>query len=176
MTLGLVYKRTRTWGVNEFPQLEYYSDASFADHVDTAQTQGGFCARFPGQAVSTFVSRLAQLLLMSTYHAEMHFASMAGKDIMYKRALFAELGFTLTGPTKLHVDNAATILDGGAPIRKFPQQSKHFRLADRLIHEPTMTGAVKLIKVPGTNNVAGALTKPLPAAAFRKYNAVFHGV
>ena len=176
MHRGLVFRKTKEWGVDEFPQLEYHSDASLADHIDNGRTQGGYCANFPGQAVSTYVSQLSSLILTSTFHAETHFASKATKDIMYKRALFREIGITLTGPTRLHIDNAATVLDAGSTIRKFSQQSKHFRIDDRLVHEQVDNGEVVIIKADGKNHVADALTKPLAQAAFVAYNNIFHGV
>ena len=176
MHRGLVYRKTKEWDIDEFPQLEYHSDASLADHVDNGRTQGGYCANFPGQAVSTYVSQLSSLILTSTFHAETHFASKATKDIMYKRALFREIGIQITGPTRLHVDNAATVLDAGSTIRKFSQQSKHFRIDDRLVHEQVDNDEVVIIKVDGKNHVADALTKPLAQAAFVAYNNILHGV
>jgi len=95
---------------------------------------------------------------------------------MYKRALFREIGISLTGPTRLHIDNAATVLDAGSTIRKFSQQSKHFRIDDRLVHEQVDNGEVVIVKADGKNHVADALTKPLAQAAFVAYNNIFHGV
>jgi hypothetical protein len=176
MTLGLTYYKSDKFEGNVFPQLSYYSDASFGDDHQSGKTQGGFCANFDGQAVSTFVSRQSSVVCVSTFHAETHFCSQAAKDIMYKRALFKELGFHLTGPTPLYVDNAAVILDAGSDIRKFSQQSKHFTIAERLVHQCVDDGSIVLIKANGKFHKADALTKPLPREPFQRYNNELHAM
>jgi hypothetical protein len=184
---GITYHKTKDWDHDEYPQLEYGSDASLADDPDTLKTQGGYVARFPGQAATTFVSRQSATLCTSTYQAETHFASEAVKDIYYKRALFNELQFTITGPTRLFIDNQATVLDSGSPIRKFSSKSKHFTLQERLATQATEDGSVQIIKIDGSQGITltsdsihrlhdcDAMTKPLAKEDFQRYSLSLMG-
>ena len=174
MQLGLIYRKTRDWGPNEWPQLTYHSDASFADVIDSAKTQGGYCASFANQPVSTFVSRQSGRMCVSTFDAERYFAFLAALDIIYKRQLFTELGFPPAGPTPLYIDNQATVLDAGSEIPKFSQQSKHFRVAERTLDEQVYSGNLDIREIDGKKNRADALTKALPAVDICRYNAEFH--
>ena len=176
MKRGLTYNKTQDWDGGDYPQLGYFSDASLAGDPDTAKTQGGYCANPHGQAVSTFVSKQSSLVPTSTFHAETHFASLAARDIAYKRNTFTGLGFTPTGPTQLYIDNQATVLDAGSPIRKFSQKSKHFAISERFVHQMVDDNAITIIKISGKHHKAGALTKPFAKEPFQRYNDEFHAI
>ena len=174
ITNPIVYRKTRDWAIDEWPQLEFGSDASYNDDPDNSKSQGGYIGRFKNQAASTFVSKQSATVVTSTYQAETHFASDAAKEIVYQRAVLNEIGVTQTGPTPLHVDNAAAVLDVNCRVRKFSKKNKHFTLQERYARQCSEQGEIKMIKTPGTELDADAMTKALPRALFGAHHNTLH--
>merc|ERR1712166_76381 len=170
----MVYRKTRDWRKNEWPQLTFGSDASFNDDPDTSKSQGGYVGRFNNQAASTFISKQSATVVTSTYQAETHFASEAAKEIMYQRTLLNELGITQTAPTPLYVDNAAAVLDISSELRKFSKKNKHFTLQERYVHQCVADDQIAVIKIDGNNFDADAMTKALPKQPFAGYYTSLH--
>lgn len=174
ITNPLEYRKTKEWAADEWPQLEFGSDASFNDDPDTSKSQGGYVGRFEHQAASTFVSKQSATVVTSTYQAETHFASLAAKEIVYQRAVLNEIGATQTGPTPLYVDNAAAVLDVNCRVRKFSKKNKHFSLQERYARQCSEQGEIKMIKTPGAALDADSMTKALPRVPFNTHHATLH--
>ena len=71
-------------------------------------------------------------------------------------------------PITLYLDNAATVLMAGAPIKKFSQASKHFDIEEKWITQCVSDGILRVRHMPGSIEDGGkgfaadAMTKPLP--------------
>ena len=87
-------------------------------------------------------------VLTSTYQAESAFAGRAAKEAIYKRNLFRFLGVLREGPSKMYVDNKATVLSAGAPIRKWSPASKQFDIEEKFIVECVERGIIEIHHKP----------------------------
>jgi len=170
----LIYVKTREWGPHEFPQLKFFSDASFNDDPDTSKSQGGFVGSFDDQAAAVFSSGQSATVMVSTYAAEKHFVFKTCKQIMYLRMWLNEVGIPQLAPTPIFCDNAATVSDLNCTVPKVTRNNKHFTLQTRYANECADLGHVKIIKADGKDLVADALTKVLPREAFHRYSNRMH--
>lgn len=173
---GITLRQTRKWGGDEFPEYRMYSDAGYvSDHV-SAKSQVGYVGGFNGNACTTAASGMSNVVCSSTRHAEQYAASMTAREAMYKKGWHSEVGIRYNGPIKLFVDNSATVLaHEGAPLQKFSNATKHFRVYERYVTECVMRGDIIMIKMDGTKLMADAMTKALPRPALEKHRDQIEG-
>ena len=114
-----------------------------------------------GGAVS-WSSRLQTITALSTTEAEYVAAVDAGKDVVWMRQLLAELGFTLSAPSVLCMDNQSAI-----SVAKNPEhhgRMKHLDLRFYWLRDVVDSGLIAPVFVPTTAQVADIFTKPLARA------------
>ena len=105
--------------------------------------------------------------------AELYAVIEACKQVVWLRGLLSELHMHQHSATRIYTD-ARTLLD----IAKEPilhARTKHFRLRQGYLRDLVTDGVVKLIHIPGTENVADILTKPLPKPQFEYLRNKFMG-
>lgn len=172
------------WRKGEFPAWSIMTDASFADDLFDRKSQGGYAGGFEGKSITTAASAKSPRVLTSTYQAESSFAGRAAKEVIYKRNLFRFLRVLNPGPTKMYVDNKATVLAAGAPIRKWSPASKQFDIEEKFIVECVERGIIEIHHKhgsipehpqPGDGFVADAMTKPMNAYEMAFYYPELHG-
>lgn len=78
------------------------------DSTGTGRSTSGYLLTIGGGGVS-WSSRLQSLVAQSTTEAEYIAAVDAGREAIWMRNLLQELGYTLAGPTVLHMDNQSAI-------------------------------------------------------------------
>eukprot|EP00961_Rhodomonas_salina_P027656 373724-Rhodomonas_salina.1 len=110
---------------------------------------------------------------LSSAEAEFVAASICGQEVIYLRALLTGLGFPPDGPTRIWEDNAVCIQMSENPTHA--DRARHIDTRLYFLQDMVRDGIVKLIKVQGTENVADALTKSLPAPAFEKHHTYLWG-
>jgi hypothetical protein len=167
--VGIVYSCVVPLAPTAFPEMVIESDASFADCDDTGKTQGGHVHRFRNMAVHASVSSRSTTICTSTTHAETYWASEACRHIKYEVMLYHELGLSVPLPVELRIDNAATVNEAGAPIRKFSARTKHFTIAEKFVHQCNEEGLIRIVKWPGTDLSADAMTKSLVAPTYNRH-------
>jgi hypothetical protein len=174
--IGIVYKRSRIydWRNGDWPQLEFFCDASLGDDAATRRSQGGYIGRFMAQAPHVFRSGGSSKVNLSTTTAELNWAAEAGRDIEYERAFFQFLGFALDAPVKLYCDNAAAVLHVQSPIKKFSPRTKALDMKTKHVVELVHHNVLQLIHVPGTDNPADMMTKPSTTAMIEKFYPILH--
>jgi hypothetical protein len=168
MGKGITYTKGRDYGPDEYPELIYGSDASYANHSD-AKCQGGYTGRFIGQAITSAVSGKSSTVATSTCHAELYWASECSRQIMYEVQLLHEIGIKVPLPVVHHIDNAAAVIDAGSPIRRFSQRTKHFLIAEKYAQQCSEMGITKITKIDGNLLDADAMTKALPGVTLKRH-------
>ena len=137
-------------------EVEIYSDASWsAKH----STSGGLVL-FWGCLVAWW-SRLQKSVSASTAEAEYFSAALAAREGVYVRDLIDDLGFGVTAPTPLYLDNKATIELTQDPVafKKTKHILRHaYELRDRVAHR-----VLRPAFVPTHEQLADVLTKSLSA-------------
>ena len=88
---------------------------------------------------------------------------------MYEIQWLHEVGLKVPLPVTLNIDNMATVLDAGSPIRRFSQRTKHFLIAEKYLNQCVEMGVVKIVHRTGTELDADAMTKALPGCVLKKH-------
>ena len=99
--------------------------------------------------------------------AEVNAAVEAAKEIVWLRALLAELGMTQLEPTVLYADNKSmiTLCTEYSGNHK---RVKHYLNRINFMLEKVHTGVIKLEYMPTTEHKADGLTKALTGAPFKR--------
>src|ERR1700761_6771813 len=85
-----------------------YSDADHGGNPDNGKSTGGFVVKIGPGAVS-WSSKLQPLVALSTTEAEHISAVEVGNKILWMRQFMGELGYTISGPSLLRMDNQLAI-------------------------------------------------------------------
>ena len=85
-----------------------YSDADHGGNPDNGKSTGGYVVKI-GSGVVSWSSKLQPLVALSTTEAEHISAVEAGKEILWMRQFMGELGYDISGPSLLRMDNQSAI-------------------------------------------------------------------
>lgn len=154
----LVYSPT---GSNEL--FITHSDADLGGNVDNARSTAGFVISIGGGAV-LWSSRLQRQVSMSSTEAEYTTAAATGTEIMWMREFFDKIGYDISKPSPLYLDNASAI-----QVAKNPEHQstmKHVHRSHHWLRERVEEGDIRVQHVPGAENVADIFTKPLGPTKF----------
>ena len=143
------------------PTLDYevYSDSDWC----VAHSTSGSCHLVRGRVVHASSKRQHSISLSST-EAEIMAASLAAQEAIFHRSLFAEMGFDMSEPTTLWVDNMGAV--ECTQRRESLSRSRHIERRYLKILEWVAEGKL-VVKYKNTKeNHADMFTKPLESAAF----------
>ena len=149
-----------------------YSDSDWAACVDTRKSVGAYVLFLNGGPVS-WRSKQQTSVALSTCEAEFMAASKASTEALWLRRILAGLGCVQRTCTPLYEDNRAALLLADNPVHK--ERTKHIDMHLHSLRERVANGVVKLIQCPTHDMTADALTKALPAPAFRRHREVLFG-
>jgi hypothetical protein len=147
------------------PALYAYSDASFISHSD-GKSHMRFCIGY-GSKSGFFYARSAKqkMVTLSSTESEAYTAVEATKDILYFRNVLAELGFPLTSPTSLQVDNKS-LIELATRFSGNHKRVRHFLVRIHFLMEQVKEKTISMEYVDTTANIADQLTKPLTGSSF----------
>ena len=141
---------------------EAYSDSDWS--VSHSTTGGVHC--IGGRAISASSKRQVSVALSST-EAEIMAASYVGAEVMYTRGLLREMGYDMSKPTTLWVDNLGAV--ELSKRRESSQRSRHIERRFLKIREWVAEGNI-VVKYKNTkDNRADLFTKPLAPADFDRH-------
>ena len=150
---------------NQGPRrIEAFSDADYAQDVETRRSTSGAVCKFAGGAV-TWLSQKQKCIALSTTEAEIIAANEAAKDVIWLKRLFSDLTDLVDLPV-LRCDNIGAVKLGKNP--EFHKRSKHIDTRYLWIRERYISGDLKLEHVAGDNQAADILTKPVPKPKFQR--------
>eukprot|EP00961_Rhodomonas_salina_P143258 1927796-Rhodomonas_salina.1 len=154
-------------------RIEGWVDSDYAADPDTRRSVTGYVLSMNNGPVS-WCSKHQSCTTLSSAEAEFVATSICWQEVIYLCALLTSLGFPPNGPTCIWEDNAACIQMSENPTHA--DRARHIDTRLYFLRDMVRDGIVKLIKVPGTENVADALTKSLPAPAFEKHRTYLWGL
>ena len=105
-------------------------------------------------------SKMQKTTALSTAEAEYYSASTAATEVLYPRFLLDGLGFAQARPTPIHEYNSACIEWGNNVIGGI-ERAKHIDIRKHFAHEVIQNGAMRLIKVPTSAQLADIFTEGL---------------
>jgi hypothetical protein len=114
----------------------------------------------------TWRSKKQTICVLSSTEAEYIALSEAGREILWLRGLYDELGFIQNSPTILCGDNNGAMAIAKNPL--FHHRTKHIRLRYHWIREE-INRSIILQPCRDTDQTADVLTKALPRPKHRKH-------
>ena len=115
-------------------------------------------------AVAKDVTTRQKCITMSSTEAEIVAASACALEVMYVRALLAELGMEQRLPTKLYVDNSGAV--ELSRDRKSCHRSRHVDRRYFKVRELAALGHLRVEHIDTAKNSSDLLTKPLSLPKF----------
>ena len=141
-----------------------YSDSDFAGCDETRRSTGAY-AFFVCGGLVTWKSKRQALVTLSTAEAEYVALSEAAKEAIWIKRLITELQGSCGGAT-LREDNQAAIRIAENP--ELHARTKHIDVRYHWIRDVIQSKEVKMEYCPTRDNVADALTKPLPRVGLQR--------
>ena len=143
-----------------------YSDADHGGNPDNGRSTGGYVVKIGSGAVS-WSSKLQSLVALSTTEAEHISAVEAGKEILWMRQFMGELGYEISGPSLLRMDNQSAIA-----VSKNPEhhgKMKHLSLRLFWLRDAVQDGLIGPTFVRTQDMVADIFTKALDRFKVQKF-------
>ena len=112
-----------------------------------------------GTGAISWCSKLQGLVTLSTTEAEYVAATSAGQEILWLRNLFTELGYNLSSPSMLYVDNQSAM-----SVAKNPEhhgRMKHLDLRFYWLRDEVEKGSIYIQHLQTEEMPADILTKAL---------------
>eukprot|EP00961_Rhodomonas_salina_P076518 1027532-Rhodomonas_salina.1 len=110
---------------------------------------------------------------LSSSEAEFVAASQCGVEVVYLLVLLKGLGVEQKGATSMWEDNVSCIMMSENQVNR--ERSRHIDTCIYFIHDLVSNGVMKLVKVPGVDNVADVLTKSVPFPTLEKHSRYLWG-
>ena len=148
--------------------LVAYSDSDWAEDKDDRHSTSGQIFCLAGGAVS-WTSRRQSTISLSSTEAEYKAASDTCRQMAWLRSFSIELGYDMSHPTPLYVDNTGAIFLSVNPVVE--RRTKHVDVWYHFIREFYESGAVAIYHVETENMLADALTKNVPLSIVEKFRS-----
>jgi hypothetical protein len=133
-----------------------YSDADHGGNPDNGKSTGGYVVKIGSGAVS-WSSRLQPLVALSTTEAEHISAVEASKEILWMCQFMGELGYDISGPSMLRMDNQSAIAVSKNP--EHHSRMKHLSLHLFWLRDAVQDGLIAPTFVPTQEMAADIFTK-----------------
>jgi hypothetical protein len=162
-----------TNGSEQEQQLLAYSDADFAGCLDTRKSTGGYLI-FKGNNLIAWQSKLQGNVTLSTTEAEYVQLSVTVRELVCFKALEGKMKGSQ--PTSIHCtmrgDYQGSIKLAVDP--SYRRRTRHIDEHHHYVREQVEQGVIKLEYVQSKDNLADALTKPLPKPALASFTSKFN--
>jgi hypothetical protein len=156
-------------------RLEYHVDGSFlayacsdaswaADQIDRRSRSGIIVFVF-GMAVY-WASRKQTAVTISSFEGETVSFTDTSKEVLWLRRVLEFLGFDISLPTPIIIDNAAT--EAFATTAQVTSRTKHIDIKHFFNKQHVLNGDIVPVHAPTTDEIADILTK-LPGPLFDKF-------
>ena len=160
--IGLRYSSSPTKPV----RLYSFADASWNNSdCDKAKSTSGILT-FYGNDLIDWASSIQKITALSPAEAEHNAAFDSARTLTYTRMLLDELGYPETTASTIYEDNTACIAQSKNPVNF--KRSRHVNLRFHYLRELTETREVECSYISTHEQLADALTKPLPGPQFNK--------
>jgi hypothetical protein len=146
-----------------------HSDADLGGNVDNSRSTAGFVVSVGGAAVQ-WSSRLQRHTALSSTESEYTTASATGCEMIWMREFLDEIGYDISRPSPLYIDSNSALL-----VAKNPEHQstmKHVNRSFHWIREKVANNEIKVIHIPGVDNMADIFTKPLGRLKFSRFRTM----
>lgn len=152
--------------------LKGYTDSDHGRDIDTRRSTSGY-AFLINNGIVSWKSYLQKTVALSTTEAEYIAASDGVKEAIWLRQLLKDIGFEEKEATSIMIDNqSAIILTKNAELH---QRTKYIDVRFHFIRDYVNNGMIKPIYIATEDQIADALTKPIPTRKFHE-NIMLFGI
>ncbi|GMF49695.1 unnamed protein product [Phytophthora fragariaefolia] len=144
--------------------LSAYSDADYANNVDTRRSVSGYVTYLFGSSPISWRSSLQKLVTLSTTDAEYVALASTVQEVLYLKQVMLELGYDHVDPVRIGENDQATIR-----ISKNPEhhgRCKHIDIRYFFIQERQQAQDIDVFYCPTDKMPADILTKALTPEVF----------
>ena len=134
-----------------------YCDADHANSSDHGRSISGY-AMMLGNGCFSWSSKKQTATALSTGEAEYYAIVHAGREVNWVRQLLAEIGFSPSTATTLHIDNTSSIRMIETPDQ-VTNHTKHINIAYHWIREEVQKQTILPEYVPSDKNLSDIFTK-----------------
>lgn len=147
------------------PVFRSFTDSDWA-MSDGRKSISGYVILCGGGPI-TWSSKQQTIVALSSCEAEYISCMHCARQIIWLRTLFHELGFTQDIPTLLYCDNQGTVVCTHDPHSH--SRMKHIDIRVHFIRDCVNHGFIDVQHIPGIQNPADLLTKPLEKLVHQKW-------
>ena len=163
-TLGLTFKRCTS-----IPRLVGYSDSSHNVDQDDGKSTAGHIF-YLGESPISWCSQKQETVALSSCEAEFMGGTEAAKQAIWLQDVLSEITGTACEKVVIRLDNKSAIALTKNPV--FHGRSKHIHRRYHFIRECVENGQVEVEHVPGNEQKADILTKPLGRIKFKEMRSL----
>jgi hypothetical protein len=163
LDMGITYSAPQGLKLNI---MEAWVDSDYAADPDTRRSVTGYIITLNDGPIA-WKSKRQACVTLSSAEAEFVAASICGVEVLYIRSILRGFGYRQDKPTTVWEDNAACIAMSENPVN--PEKSRHVDTRYNFLRDMDKSKQLKLRKVPGTENIADALTKALDGPTLHKH-------
>lgn len=148
--------------------LHAYSDADWAGNKDDYTSTGAYIVYIGKQHIS-WASRKQKSVSRSSTEAEYRSVADTAAELKWILSIATELGIPLSGIPTIYCDNIGATQLCANPV--FHSRMKHVALDYHFIREQVQQKSLRVSHVCSADQLADALTKPLPRPRFQTLSA-----
>lgn len=161
INLGLVFKRSSL----KETKLVGYSDSSYNVDPDDGKSTTGHIFYLNGSPIS-WCSQKQEIVALSSCEAEFMAGTEAARQAIWLQALLEEVVGSSRERVVIMIDNQSAIALTKNPV--FHGRSKHIHTRYHYIRECVENGQIEVKHIPGSEQKADILTKPLGRIKFKE--------
>ncbi|KAG7593974.1 Ribonuclease H-like superfamily [Arabidopsis thaliana x Arabidopsis arenosa] len=143
--------------------LHAYSDADWGGNQDDLTSTGAYIVYLGKQPISWAAKKQTGVARSST-EAEYRALTEAASEVKWVHSLMTDLRLPLTATPVLYCDNIGATYLSANPV--FHSRMKHLALDYHFVREQVQAKTLRVSHISSTDQLADALTKPLPRARF----------
>lgn len=143
-----------------------YADSDWAGDPADRRSQTGYIF-ISANGPTEWASKKQSTVSLSVMEGEIMAVTSAAQSVYFQRNVFSELKLPFPKPFCIYEDNQGTICLSETSV--IGKRTRHMDLRFKFLNQAVQDGIIKLIKIPGTKNIADMFTKPLSRDLFNNY-------